>query len=122
MSGHYDGAVFRACEREADRIRDRLRALGWEPTVRTTLSTCPTEDAPLMLRQFREELRYVLLDRFGAELRADLDDAVSVSLLDRLADAAALEDYRVDTALSLSVVRLLRELLHVIEEDRPTWH
>jgi len=66
-----------------------------------------------MVRQLRDDLRYLLLDQFGAELRAAFDDVLSATLLDRLAEAEAPEDYR--------VVRLLRELLLEIEEERPTW-
>ncbi len=109
MSGHFDWAVIRACEREADRIRDR------------TISTCPTEDARYMLRHLREELRYVRLDRFGADLRTALNDALSEELLGLLDAAKVPDSYRIDAALPLRVVRLLHELLREIDEERPRW-
>jgi len=122
MSGYPDWSAIRACEKEAARIRQRITALGCEPpAARTILSTCPNEDRKLMLRQLRDELRCLLLDRFGAELSAALDDVASNELLDRLGRAGAPENFRINAAMTLRVVRLLKELAHEIEEERPTW-
>jgi hypothetical protein len=122
MPAYPDWSAIRACEKEAARIRQRMTALGCEPpTARTILSTCPNEDSKLMLRQLRDELRCLPLDRFGTELRAALDDVASNELLDRLARAGAPESFRIAAVTPLRVVRLLKELVHEIEEERPTW-
>jgi hypothetical protein len=74
-----------------------------------------------MVRQLRDELRCLLIDRFGTELRVALQNIASEELLERLEAAETPDVFSLDATISLRALRFLRELLHEIEEERATW-